>query len=485
MRNKLSILPVSAAHPNLFIGLAVAILLSIFIGIATELYFLAAFPAFLLLAYVCIVDFRKVFYLLLICIPFSAEIYLPNGLATDLPTEPLMVGLMMIYLVYVISRTQTLSSAFLKHPISILVLLHLLWIYTASYYSENFMVSLKFSLAKTWYIVVFYFLAGSLLKKDKDFKTLFWCIFIPLMLTIFYVWARHAPKGFTFDTVKGVLDPFYRNHVNYASILALFFPFLWYARKYYRKWSAIWWGLAASAVFLIFAIQFSYTRAAYIALILAAATFYIVKFRLMKIVLIAGLAMGVIGVVWMVQKNNYLEFAPDYEKTITHTSFDNLVEATYKGEDISTMERFYRWVAGMYMARAEPTTGFGPGNFYNFYRSYTVTSFRTYVSDNPEKSGIHSYYLMTLVEQGFPGLVIFILLCFFVLIKGEVIYHQTKDPTRRRNIMTILMSMVAIYALLLINDMIETDKVGTFFFMNMALLVNMDLANKEEKEIKA
>ena len=184
----------------------------------------------------------------------------------------------------------------------------------------------------------------------------------------------------------------------------------------------------------------------------------------------------------MVQKNNYLEFAPDFEKTITHTSFDNLVEATYKGEDISTMERFYRWVAGMYMARAEPATGFGPGNFYNFYRSYTVTSFRTYVSDNPEKSGIHSYYLMTLVEQGFPGLLFFILLCFFVLIKGEVIYHQTKDPTRRKNIMTILMSMVAIYALLLINDMIETDKVGTFFFMNMALLVNMDLANKEEKK---
>ena len=61
MRNKLSILPVSAAHPNLFVGLAVAILLSIFIGIATELYFLAGFPAFLLLAYVCIVDFRKAF----------------------------------------------------------------------------------------------------------------------------------------------------------------------------------------------------------------------------------------------------------------------------------------------------------------------------------------------------------------------------------------------------------------------------------------
>jgi O-antigen ligase len=108
------------------------------------------------------------------------------------------------------------------------------------------------------------------------------------------------------------------------------------------------------------------------------------------------------------------EYAPDFDRTVTHYEFDNLIEATAKGEDISTMERVYRWVAGLHMISEKPVFGFGPGNFYNFYHSYTVTSFETYVSDNPEKSGIHSYYLMTVVEQGFPGLLFFLALSFFV-----------------------------------------------------------------------
>lgn len=483
MLSKLNIFPTSARQPELFVGYAIILLLSIFFGILTELYVIAALPAFLLLVYITIVDFRKVFYLLLICIPLSTEVYLPNGLATDLPTEPLMVGLMLIYFAYVLGNAKKISGEFLMHPISILVLLHLFWIFAMSYYSENILVSVKFALAKTWYIAVFYFLAGKLLTSVKDFRSFFWAVTIPTVFTVITVWYKHAPMGFTFDTVKSVLDPFYRNHVNYASILALLFPFIWYMRKFYRIGSKHWYLLIGIAVYFLFAIQYSYTRAAYIGIIMAMGTYFIVRYKLMKFVLIICLAFATIGVVHMVNDNTYLNYAPDYEKTITHTDFDNLVEATIKGQDISTMERFYRWVAGMHMAQSKPITGFGPGNFYNYYKSYTVTSFQTYVSDNPEQSGIHSYYLMTLVEQGFIGLFIFITLCFFTLIKGEQIYHQTTNPESQWVIMSLIMSMVVILALLLINDMIETDKVGPFFFMIMAFLVNFDLTNQSSKNI--
>ncbi|MCB0643861.1 MAG: O-antigen ligase family protein, partial [Phaeodactylibacter sp.] len=189
---------------------------------------------------------------------------------------------------------------------------------------------------------------------------------------------------------------------------------------------------------------------------------------------------GLIGVVtYFVQGDRYLDYAPDFKRTVTHYKFDNLLEATAKGEDISTMERVYRWVAGMYMSRERPLVGFGPGNFYNFYRSYTVSSFETYVSDNPEKSGIHSYYLMTLVEQGYPGLIIFFAMIFAVLLLGERVYHQTEDEAEKQQVMAVTLSLIVIYALLLINDMIETDKVGPFFFLGMAILVNMDLKNRK------
>ena len=175
-----------------------------------------------------------------------------------------------------------------------------------------------------------------------------------------------------------------------------------------------------------------------------------------------------------------MDFAPT-ERTIAHEALEDIVAATYKLEDVSTMERYYRWVAGVRMSQEDLLTGYGPGNFHNFYKAYTLNKFTTYVSDNPEKSGIHNYYLMLLVEQGLPGMLIFILLSFWVLIKGEQIYHESPNQLRKDIVAGVLLSTVVIDAFLLMNDLIETDKVGSFFFFNMAVLVNMDLLNRREK----
>jgi O-antigen ligase len=289
---------------------------------------------------------------------------------------------------------------------------------------------------------------------------------------------RHSFTGFSFKDINFVLNPFYRNHVTYASIMVVFFPFLWYATFWLRRYSMKWWGHIACIAFFLIAIYLSYTRAAYVSLVLAAGAYFIIRFRLMKVVLALAVVATIVGVNYVSTNNQYLEFAPDFDKAIMHEKFDNLLEATAKGEDISTMERVYRWVAGVQMVASEPWMGFGPGNFYTSYEQYTVNSFRTYVSDNPEQSGIHCYYLMTAVEQGIPGLIIFLLLCFGVLIKGEQLYH--KNPSKRPVVLMVVLSLIIIDALLLINDMVETDKVGAFFFIGMAILVNIDIETTQE-----
>ncbi len=460
------------------------VLLSIFSAIAFDAYFLAGFPALLLLTYMAIVDFRKIFFLLIICIPLSTEFYFPNGLATDLPTEPLMIGLMFIYGVYVLRHGKEMESSFIRHPIALLLTLHLFWIFATTITSSLFWVSLKFSLAKVWYVVAFFFLAGSILKTEKDFKTFFWCVLIPLLSTILIIWIQHAAHGFSFDSVKGVLDPFYRNHVNYASLLALFIPFVWFARQWYPKRSFKRWVVTISLIILVIAIQLSYTRTAYVTLILAIGAYFIIRLKLVRLALIASVIALLTGFAYLVKNNTYLQYAPEYERTVTHHRFDNLVSATVEMKDISTMERFYRWIAGLQMAKDKLVVGYGPGNFYNFYKSYTVSSFRTYVSDNPEKSGIHSYFLLMLVEQGIPGMLIFITLSFYALIRGERIYHESADKYRKNMVMGVLLSFVVINAFLLINDMIETDKMGSFFFIGLAVLINADLANQKSKKAK-
>ena len=85
---------------------------------------------------------------------------------------------------------------------------------------------------------------------------------------------------------------------------------------------------------------------------------------------------------------------------------------------------------------------------------------------------------MVLVEQGLFGFFLILLLTAYPLIKGEIIYHQTKEPWRQSVVLFAILSLIVIDALCLINDLIETDKVGSFYFINLALLVNMDLANR-------
>lgn len=463
-----------------FAGYAALLLTALFAGTAGEWYFLAAVPAVVLIIFLAVVDIKAVFTLLLFCIPVSTELQLPNGLGLDLPTEPLMVGLMLVGVLFFIRNGRQLDSGFLRHPITLLLLLHLGWILFSAIVSHQFVVSFKFFLAKLWYTLPFFFLASRMLRTEKDIKRFFWAVFLPLMLTILIVTARHAAQGFTFAEIHWVLTPFYRNHVTYAAIVVLFTPFVWFMRQWYPRRSPLRWLITLSLPVLLVAIQLSYTRAAYVAVVAAIGAYYVIRWRLTKWALALAVAGAIGGVVYMVAGNRYLDYAPNYETTVSHEDFNNLIQATYELEDISTMERLYRWVAGFNMTAAEPLIGFGPGNFYFFYKSYTVTSFTTYVSDNPEQSGIHNYYLMTLVEQGFPGLFIFLALCFYALARGEAIYANAATKRDKQTAMMALLCIIIILVVQIINDLIETDKVGPFFFMSLAILVNLDLKYRKK-----
>lgn len=483
MVSKLKLYLAGRSQAEYSFGMFAAItLLSVWAAIASELYVLAGLPALLLLAYVAVVNFRWVFYLLLAFIPLSTEVHISPSLATDLPTEPLIAALMLVAFFFFALKSRELSGRFLRHPITLLLLLHLGWVYFTTLSSELFLVSFKFALAKTWYVATFFFLGGWLLRGERDIKWLFWLVFIPLMVTVVIINIRHAGYGFSFADVNRILSPFQRNHVNYAATMTLFFPFVVLALGWYRRGSLLWWLLAASLLVLLVAIWFTFTRAAFVSLVLALGAWAVLRLRLVRPVLLLSVIVALLGIANLLHQNQYLDYTPSFDRTITHSNFNNLIAATSKLEDISTMERVYRWVAGLQMVQEHPVLGFGPGNFTKFYRSYTVTSFQTYVSDNPEDSGIHSYFFMVLVEQGAIGLLIFLAFIFGALLHAERIYHQCTTPGQRRLLLMAYLCLVVILSFLLINDLIETDKVGSFFFLSLAILVNVDLANQRLRE---
>jgi O-antigen ligase len=463
----------------LFKGLAVSILLSVICSVYFETPLPFLIPAAFLFIFQVLVDYEKIYLLLFLCIPLSSEVFFTDHLATDFPTEPLIVGLMLIYIFILLTKPFEINKKFIRHPLSVLLLIHLSWVTITTFTSSQIVFSFKFLLAKIWYIITFFYFAEHVIKDEKKIKLILWLVAVPLVLASTKVIIHHSFLEFGFKKINEACPPFFRNHVNYAAILSVFFPFLWFINKWSKK------GLTKklTKVFIIiisFGIITAYTRAAYVALGLALVAYWVIRLRLVKFAMIIASIAFLGAISFLVTKNKFMALVPT-SQTVAHEEFSEIVASTSELKDVSTMERYYRWIAATQMVIEKPLIGFGPGNFYHFYKHYTLNKFSTYVSDNPEKSGVHNYYLMTLLEQGVIGLLIFLFLIYYAIICGERIYHESTGRKRKDLVMATLLSMIIIDSFLLMNDMIETDKIGSFFFLNMAIIIIIDLLNKKEK----
>ncbi|MCB0656324.1 MAG: O-antigen ligase family protein [Saprospiraceae bacterium] len=456
----------------------VLLILCAWTAIYLNLWIIWILPGMILAATLALVRYDFYYYLLFALIPFSVEVIFPNGLGTDLPTEPVMILLSGIFVLVILQDPRVLKQPFFRHPITWLIGCHLFWIVLTSVTSQHEITSLKYMLAKSWYILAFYAFTGLLFSVSSWKKTIRW-LGLALLAAVAWVMIRHAAAGFAFNRINNVVVPFFRNHVNYGSLVCLSIPLVaglaWLTP---RGWKRTFWILGT--LFLVTAMYLSYTRATYVALMVGIGGGLVLYLKQVKSVLIIGCIVAVAAIGWLLDQNHYLEYAPDYDKTVTYYEFESLLDATAKGQDISTMERVYRWVAGMHMIKERPVFGFGPGNFYNFYKSYTVSSFRTYVSDNPEKSGIHSYYLMTAVEQGIPGALIFLFICFYFLVLSERTFHRLQERETRTIVLVNAVMIIHILTILILNDMVETDKVGPFFFFGLAVLAAVDVHTQRE-----
>ncbi len=467
---------ISNTEYRLFYGFAAVSVASVLASYQLETTFLLAVPGLLLVILFTILNYKAMYFALMFLLPCSIEYYFPNGLATDLPTEPLMVGLTLVTVTLLVFRKNLLPKGFLSNPLIMILMLHLFWILVCAVNSDLPVFSFKVFAAKIWYFVPFTLLTAIVLRSRDDMKRWFWLIFTPLTILIIVSVLRHGIiYQFSFSDVNRCVTPYFRNHVNYAAMISIFFPFLlwgasWYAPGTFKRKIIIW-----SIVIYVIATYLSYTRTAMLAIIGMIPFYYMVKWRLTRIAMALFAVVAVMGVSWLFYDNHYLRFAPNYQETIYHDDFSSHLTSTFQGKDVSSMERVYRWVAGARMAKDRPWMGVGSGNFYNFYRSYTVTEFETYISDNEERSTVHNYYLLMLSEQGWPGLIIFVLITFVAFIYGEYIYYKMQAPEDRRAVMILLLVMFSIIINLILSDMLESDKVGPFFFMVLAMLAMFDI----------
>jgi O-antigen ligase len=418
------------------------------------------------------------FNLLVLSIPWSVGYSFSSTLATDFPDEPLMWLCAFIAVCFMALHHKKLLRANCVHPIILVLLLQLLWVLLAVFTSTYPLLSIKFLLAKSWYLLSFLALPVLFLDAQK-LKTAALLLAISMLLFAVLALTRHASAGFSFATINESVLPFFRNHVDYSALLLCTIPVFFFALR--GTASRVKKGLLGFVLLiLLLALYFSYARGAWVGLITGGLAYGLLK----KKALVASFFLCLLfcaGMVWWLQKDNrYLRYAPNFNKTIFHTDFREHLVATYQLEDMSTAERFYRWVAGVRMAKRGWKTGFGPSTFYNNYQGYTIPLFKTWVSRNEEKSTVHNYFLLLLVEQGVVGLLLFLLLLAIAFRSAQRLYHRTGNPFWKRALACVAVVLVMVCTVNFLSDLIETDNTGPVFYFCLAVLIVAERNIKRE-----
>ena len=465
--------------PSFFYIATLAFLALEVVAVLVQQWWLMLLPVFLLF---CIWTFEKVhllFYLLLATIPWSIEYQFSETLGTDFPDEPLMwlnAAMAVFFITYTyknIGRTNVL------HPFVWLLLLQLSWTALTAVTSTYPLLSLKFLLAKSWYLLSFVLLPVLLITTRERLKTTALILTASMTVLVLVTMVRHAAAGFTFATINTSLAPFFRNHVNYSALLVCVIPLLVVFINATSK-RATKTALRIFIILCLVALYLSYARGAWLALLTGAVAYGLLKKKLLLPAFFLALILTLASVFWLQHNDRYLAYAHNYNQTIFHTNFAEHLTATYELKDMSTAERFYRWIAGMRMVQDGWKTGFGPNTFYNNYKPYTVPAFKTWVSANEEHSTVHNYFLLLLIEQGIFGLLFFLALLALSFYKAQRIYHATADAFWKAAVAAVAVILVMICTVNFLSDLIETDKIGSLFYLCLAVLIIADNAVRKE-----
>ncbi len=451
--------------------------------IAQEFYYFMFIPFFLLLGILGIFYLDLVWYLIVFFTPLSLKLsfFISN---TDfdlfLPSEPLMIATLVLVILKLLWERK-FDSKILGHPVSVIILLQLAWIFITSITSSMPLVSFKFLFARLWFVVVFYFLASHIFSKTDNIRRFFWMYIIPFTGVIIYTLARHAGRGLTNQQAShSAVNPFYNDHTVYGAILALFLPVIiglivLNRDEDWRKKTALWFLL----FLFIIATVFSYTRAAWVSVLGALATWAIIKLKIkFKYLVFFTLVIGV----FLYSYRTEILIQLEQNKTVSSGDLQEHVQSISNiANDASNLERLNRWASALRMYEERPLFGWGPGTYQFQYAPFQFSHEKTIISTNAGDMGnAHSEYIGPLSEQGLPGMILMLLLVITVIVTGLRVYSNASNKRIRVLALSTLTGLITYFIHGCLNNFLDTDKASVPFWGFIAVLVVLDLYYRED-----
>jgi putative inorganic carbon (hco3(-)) transporter len=448
-----------------------------------EWYWGLLIPFGLALVASCLLAMDNVLWFIVMSTPLSVNVEFEDlGSTMNFPNEPFLIvltGLFFVRLVY----NGSFSPKLVRHPLSVVLIAHMVWMLLTAIMSELPLVSLKYFVSRMWFIIVFFYLMSRLLVEEKNHKVYFLMYLIPLCIAVIYTVIHHGEYNFTKKSGTWVMQPFFKEHTSYGAVLAMYFTVAWGLFFKYKDRPLAKTGLLFLALIISIGLYFSYTRAAWLSVILMMGIAIMLYFnwgfrRFLQ--LLAGFAV-ILALSW----SSIVERMDKTKAVSSDDTTEHLSSVSNISTDASNTERLNRWKSALRMFNEKPHTGFGPGTYMFLYAPYQNPNEKTIISTNQGDVGnAHSEFIGPLADSGWPAALIIVIWVVMIFYYGFRLSLYLPTESLRATAAISFLALITYFSHGLVNNFLDIDKAALPVFGFTALLAVLDVYHGKPKTDK-
>ncbi len=438
-------------------------------------------PVVLAIIVLAAVSLEYLILLTLFLTPLSVQIsYLAGEAPFDLsvPTEPVMAMLLLIT-IFKLVVTREFSKDILRHPVTVILGFYLLWTAITAMTSTLPLVSFKTLAYRMWFIAGFYLISAHLFRKEGRNQRYLMAYSIGLAIVVVYFLVRVGQAGLLNQRfAHSACYPFYRDHTSFGASLAFLLPPLFVMSI--QRPGTLFNRLFTPALVLLFisGLIFSYSRAAWVSLLVALVPAFVLSLRMPKKTLYLTVSVFIVALIlsagWIWER---------MDSTTEDSSADmsqHLRSASNISTDPSNLERINRWKCALRMFEEKPVFGWGPGTYQFNYGPFQRADDRTMIStDFGDAGNAHSEYLGALSEAGFPGALIYLAINVFALLTGIRIWYREKRSGKGYLALAIITGIMTYTIHGVMNSFLDSDKIAALWWGFIAMIVAMDVSGEK------
>ncbi|MBP5326443.1 MAG: O-antigen ligase family protein [Bacteroidales bacterium] len=456
-----------------------AFLIADFFMLSHDFYWLFLLPLGGLALLLFMLRFETGLMVMALLTPFAVDFALLPGMELSMPVEPMMILFTAIFIFRVLLQPGY-DRRLLRHPVTIAVFASIGWMLITSATSTLPAVSFKYLAARLWFVIPFFFAAAHIFRQKDRMWQFVLCYAVSLVVVILISTSKTLGNFHDLQTLHRVMQPFYNDHTAYGCVIGLFIPIVLHYLIEWRGKGWQWPLLLVAFVSMLVGLFFSYSRAAWLSVLGAAAVYVAVRIG-MKVRWMTLFFAIFVGLFFAYQSDVLYKLG----KNKQDSSYDisgQVKSISNISTDASNLERLNRWASAFRMFEEHPVLGCGPGTYQFLYASYQRSYQLSTISTNSGNRGnAHSEYIGPLTEQGVPGVLFVVCVFFATFATGVRVYRTAVDPSLGRLALAFTLSLLTYYIHGFFNNFLDTDKLSVPFWAFTAAVVAIDVVS-EKKE---